>query len=100
MRTLTTAAVAASVITLFAANAGADWPASKGSLPGRPADEITAPTNQRAALEAQQADLTWRAMQTKGVARLEVLSEQQRLDGMIRDLESGRPVSADAVEPR
>ena len=79
MRTLTTAAVAASVITLFAANAGADWPASKGSLPGRPADEITAPTNQRAALEAFRAALAIHPhyeTAIQGVRRLE-----PRVDG-------------------
>lgn len=61
--------------------------------PGAPRDLSTA-----GRLRAADADLAWQAQNSKGVARMETLNEQQRLDGLIRDIESGRPVDPKAID--
>jgi hypothetical protein len=56
------------------------------------------PSGKTQALDDAQAKLTWLAGQTKGTPQHRLLQEQQRIQGLIDDIKSGRTVDPTAVD--
>lgn len=70
----------------------------KATSPGAGVASPSVAAGEAGQLDAAQQDLAWKANQSKGVRRLQILDEQQRIDGLIRDIESGRSVDPAAVD--
>jgi len=84
------------LLTIFAISATAQVAAGESHA----ISELKAGQQRQAVarLKAAEENLARRADQTKGGARQVLLLEQQRVNGLIEDLERGKPVAPDAID--